>query len=378
MAGKRNIFEDVGGPKVKTLPVKVDVEAVRAGQRRAIVLWLGGLFVLVAVMVVVGGLTRLTDSGLSITEWNVVTGAIPPMNPADWQFQFDLYKASPEFSEQNSTMDLAGFKSIYWWEWGHRLLGRVIGLVWAGGFVWFQTRKAIPTGWTGRLLGIGGLIGLEGAVGWWMVSSGLTGRMVDVASYRLAVHLGLAFVILGTLAWFVLKLRRGDAALLQARRQRQSGLVRLMAVLAVLVLVQVVFGALVAGIDAGRNYPTWPLMAGEFLPTDSFALTPWWSNFFENAAMVQFNHRMLGYGVLALAMLAWWVSRASALDGVKRAFGWMGLAVSGQVALGIVTVVYSAPLGLASLHQVGAMVVFVTVLAARFEALYPRVQKLRG
>ncbi len=378
MAGKRNIFEDVSAAKTKVTRVKVDVEAVRAGQRRGIVRWLCVLFVLVAVMVVVGGLTRLTDSGLSITEWNVVTGAIPPMNEADWQFQFDLYRASPEFTEQNFSMDLAGFKSIYWWEWGHRLLGRVIGLVWAVGFIWFQTRKAIPTGWTGRLLGIGGLIGLEGAIGWWMVSSGLTGRMVDVASYRLAGHLGLAFVILGLLAWFVMKLRRGDAVLLQARRQRQVGLSRLGLVLVGLVFVQVLLGALVAGIDAGRNYPTWPLMAGEFLPSESFALAPWWSNFFENAGLVQFNHRMLGYVVLALGMFGWWVSRVSSLDGVKRAFGWMALALAGQVALGIVTVVYAAPLVLASLHQVGAMVLFVAVLAARFEALYPKVQRLRG
>ena len=377
MAGKRNIFEDVEGEKPKPVRVKVDVDAVRARQRRAIVLWLSFLLVLVAVMVVVGGLTRLTDSGLSITQWDVVTGAIPPMNAADWQFQFDLYRASPEFAEQNSAMDLAGFKTIYWWEWGHRLLGRVIGLVWLAGFLWFQSRQAIPTGWTGRLLGIGGLIGLEGAIGWWMVSSGLTGRMVDVASYRLALHLGLAFVILAVLTWFIFKLRRGDAALLQARRQRQVGLARLGLVLVVMVLLQVVLGALVAGIDAGRNFPTWPLMAGEFVPSESFALSPWWSNFFENAALVQFNHRLVGYVIFVLGMFAWWASRVSPLDRVKRAFGWIGLAVLGQVVLGIVTVVYAAPLALASLHQIGAMVLFVSVLAARFEALYPRAQSLR-
>lgn len=377
MAGKRSIFEDVSGAKA-VAAARPDIDALRAGHRRAIARWLGLLFALVVLMVVVGGLTRLTDSGLSITEWRVVTGAVPPLNAADWQVAFDLYQASPEFRHQNPAMDLAAYKSIYWWEWGHRLLGRVVGLVWLAGFAWFLLRRQIPAGWTGRLLGVGVLGGLQGLVGWWMVASGLTGRMVDVASYRLALHLGLAFAILGLLAWYILRLRRGEAALLQARRQRQGGLARLASVLLALVFVQVLLGALVAGIDAGRNFPSWPSMAGEFLPSESFELTPLWRNFFENPALVQFNHRLAGYLLAALGLVAWWQSRVSALNGVRRRFDWLALAVLAQVGLGIVTVLYAAPLPLALLHQIGAMAVLVTVLAARFEALYPRAQGLRG
>ncbi len=377
MSGKRNIFADVDKAKPKMPAPRSTIEAERGENRQAVARWLSLLFVLVALMVVIGGMTRLTDSGLSIPEWRPVTGAVPPMNEADWQFAFDLYKASPEFTEQNSGMDLAGFKSIYWWEWGHRFLGRIVGIVWLAGFLWFQGRRTIPAGWTGRLLAVGALGGLQGAVGWWMVSSGLTGRMVDVASYRLALHLGLAFAILGMLAWYIMRLRRGEAALLQARRQRHNGLARLALVLVVLVLVQAMLGALVAGIDAGRNYPTWPLMAGEFLPSGSFALRPVWSNFFENAALVQFNHRLAAYGMVLLGMIAWWKSRASALNRVKRSYDWLAAAVLAQVLLGVVTVLYAAALPLALAHQIGAMVLLVAVLAARFEALYPRAQSLR-
>ena len=172
------------------------VHGVEGGARGAVRVWLMILFALVVVMIAVGGLTRLTDSGLSITEWKPVTGALPPMSAADWEAEFALYKQIPEYQLQNRGMSLEEFKVIYWWEWGHRQLGRVIGLVWALGFFFFLFTKRIPTGWTGRLLLLGALGGLQGAIGWWMVSSGLTGTMLDVASYRLATHLGLAFVIM--------------------------------------------------------------------------------------------------------------------------------------------------------------------------------------
>ncbi|MGL5012615.1 MAG: COX15/CtaA family protein, partial [Paracoccaceae bacterium] len=197
MATKRNIFEEVGQAGAPAAPAGGMIASRGAGARQAIRLWLVGLFLLVVVMIAVGGLTRLTDSGLSITEWRPVTGALPPMDAAAWEAEFAKYQAIPEYQLQNKGMTLAEFKTIYWWEWGHRQLGRVIGLVWAVGFVGFLVARKIPAGWTGRLLLIGGLGGLQGAIGWWMVSSGLAGERLDVASYRLAVHLGLAFVILG-------------------------------------------------------------------------------------------------------------------------------------------------------------------------------------
>ena len=178
-------------------------------------------------MIVVGGLTRLTDSGLSITEWKPVTGALPPMSAGAWDSEFEKYKQIPEYIEQNAGMSLSEFKFIYWWEWGHRQLGRLIGLVWAAGFGYFMVRRQIPTGWTPRLLFIGTLGGLQGFIGWWMVSSGLEEGMLDVASYRLATHLGLAFVILALITWYVLRLSRREAELLQARRSGDARLANL-------------------------------------------------------------------------------------------------------------------------------------------------------
>lgn len=368
----RSIFEDVSGEKVDAPAPK----PMHKSARRAISVWLMALFSLVVLMIVIGGMTRLTDSGLSITEWKPVTGAIPPMGEAAWVVEFDKYKATPEYELQNVGMTMAEFKGIFWWEWGHRFLGRFVGLVWFAGFAWFLVRKQIPTGWTGRLVGVGALGGLQGAVGWWMVSSGLVGRMVDVASYRLAIHLGLAFFILGLIAWFVFELRRESAELLQARRRRESGLMRLAAVLVLLLFVQILLGALVAGIDAGRSFPTWPSMAGEFLPSESFDYSPMWSNFFENPALVQFNHRLLGYVAFALGAFVWWRSRSSAMAGVRSRFEWMMVIMFGQVVLGIVTVLYAAPVYVALIHQLGAVVLFVLTLRARFEAGYPTEQKI--
>ncbi|MFB1025875.1 MAG: COX15/CtaA family protein, partial [Octadecabacter sp.] len=218
MASKtRSIFEDVSDIQ-KPVAAPGGIDAGGKGARGAIRVWLMMLFTLVVVMIIVGGLTRLTDSGLSITEWAPVSGAMPPMNVAAWEAEFEAYKQIPEYIEQNAGMSLSEFKVIYYWEWGHRQLGRVIGIVWALGFVYFLVRRQIPVGWTGRLVFIGALGGLQGAIGWWMVHSGLQVGMVDVASYRLATHLGLAFVILGFIAWFVFLLGRREADLMQTRR----------------------------------------------------------------------------------------------------------------------------------------------------------------
>ena len=378
MAQKRSIFEEVASGEKPTVskPQTGMIDQGRGG-RQGLVYWLIGLFILVLLMILVGGLTRLTDSGLSITEWKPVTGAMPPLSEAAWIAEFELYQAIPEYQLENQGMSLAEFKSIYWWEWGHRQLGRVIGLVWAVGFAGFWWMKRIPTGWHLRLFGIGVLGGLQGAIGWWMVSSGLSGNMVDVASYRLAVHLGLAFIILGLIAAYVLALSRRDADLMQARRGREAGLVSLMKVVLALAFLQVLLGALVAGIDAGRGYTDWPLMAGQFFPEGALDLSPVWRNFFEEAGMVQFMHRMSGYLLFAVGVYAWRRSRRSGNDATKRGFDWMAVILFGQIVLGIGTVMYSAPVSLAILHQLGAVVLWVLMIRARFLAGYPVTQRIK-
>lgn len=372
MSNNRSIFEEVN----ERQPIAPVEKPTSGRSRTGMIVWLMALFLLVVVMVLVGGMTRLTDSGLSITEWKPVTGAIPPLNGPAWLAEFDKYRTTPEFQLVNSAMTLQEFKGIYWWEWAHRFLGRFIGLVWFVGFMWFWARGVIPTGWMSRFLALGLLGGLQGAVGWWMVSSGLTGRMVDVASYRLAIHLGLAFLIIVLIAWFVLELRLTGAELLQARRRRDGRLMRLSSVLIGLLFVQILLGALVAGIHAGRSFPTWPSMNGEFLPSESFGYTPLWSNFFENPALVQFNHRMLGYLAVIFGGFVWWRSRRSALSGVRAthmlAFGMLLL----QMVLGIVTAVYAAPLHAAITHQLGAVVLIILMIRARFETAYPAEQKI--
>jgi cytochrome c oxidase assembly protein subunit 15 len=264
MSSKRSIFQEVDGAAKDIASAQTGLidKGAGAASRKVIRFWLFALMALVILMIEVGGLTRLTDSGLSITEWRPVTGSVPPLSAAAWDTEFSKYQEIPEYQLQNQGMSLSEFKVIYWWEWGHRQLGRVIGLVWALGFVLFFITRSIPTGWTGRLLIIGLLGGFQGAVGWWMVSSGLTGSMVDVASYRLATHLGLAFVILGFITWFVLGLGRSEGDLLKQRRARENWIYALATGLLGLVFLQILLGALVAGIDAGSSYIDWPLMAG--------------------------------------------------------------------------------------------------------------------
>jgi cytochrome c oxidase assembly protein subunit 15 len=378
MTGKRSIFEEVAPEKPATTPQGGMIDKGRRGARRGIRIWLMILFALVVVMIAVGGLTRLTDSGLSITEWKPVTGALPPMSADVWQEEFDRYRAIPQYELLNKGMSLAEFKVIYWWEWGHRQLGRVIGLVWALGFLGFLVARAIPKGWTGRLLGLGALGGLQGAIGWWMVSSGLGEGMIAVASYRLATHLGLAFVILGLIAWYVMALAREERALMQARRAREPALMGLLTGLAVFAFAQVLIGALVAGIDAGRSYTDWPLMAGSFLPPTMMDLTPWWRNLFENPGTVQFIHRVSGYALVIFAAYVWLRSRRSA-NAVTRGAVTVAFAVLLlQTVLGIVTVLYVAPWHLAITHQFLAIVLWVLILRARFQSLYPRSQSIRG
>ena len=377
MATKRSIFEDVGDtPKQAAAPGGID----RAGQgaRGAIRVWLMALFALVVVMIVVGGLTRLTDSGLSITEWKPVTGALPPTSEAAWTAEFEKYRAIPEYQLQNKGMSLSEFKVIYWWEWGHRQLGRVIGLVWAAGFVFFAATRKIPAGWTPKLLFIGALGGLQGFIGWWMVSSGLEEGMLDVASYRLATHLGLAFVIFGVIAWYIYQLGRSQADLLQARRSGDARLARMASILVGFAFLQIILGALVAGIDAGRAYPDWPLMAGGFFPPEPLSLTPIWRNFFEDAGLVQFMHRMAGYTLFAFAIFVWLRARRAANRATRFSFNAIMAVMSLQVVIGIVTVIYSAPWQIAIVHQLIAVILWALILRGRFLARYPIAQSVRG
>ncbi len=379
MSSKRSIFEEVGENTPKpAAPQTGLIDKAPRGARRAIRGWLIALFVLVVMMIAVGGLTRLTDSGLSITEWKPVTGALPPMSDAAWDAEFAKYQTIPEYQLQNKGMSLAEFKSIYWWEWGHRQLGRAIGLVWAVGFLAFLLSKNIPTGWMPRLLGLGVLGGAQGAIGWWMVSSGLSGAMLDVASYRLAVHLGLAFVILGLIAWYVFHMGRAEADLMQARRGGEAKLFSMSTGLLHFAFLQILLGALVAGIDAGRGYTDWPLMAGGFLPPDMFDLTPLWRNFFENGGLVQFLHRMAGYLLFVFGLIVWRRGRSSGNLKTKRAFDWVAVMLFGQMVLGIATVMHSAPWHIAIVHQLGAVALWVLILRARFLSRYPLAQSVRG
>lgn len=390
MAGKRSIFEEVGETsKNPKQPGKSGVtggmiDQGHTGARGAIRVWLIVLFLLVVAMIVVGGLTRLTGSGLSITEWRPVTGAIPPMDLAAWTAEFDKYRQTPQYELANTGMTLDQFKTIYWWEWAHRQLGRLVGLIWAIGFLGFLITKSIPPRWSKRLLLIGALGGLQGAIGWWMVSSGLSGSMIRVASYRLAVHLGLAFIILGFIGWYVFLLSRSESALMTARRGREAKLFSMSTGLMHFAFLQILLGALVAGIDAGRAFPTWPLMGDSFFPADAFYATdmqgnvlPVWHAFFENPGLVQFMHRMAGYLLFIFGVVVWLRGRKSAHRDTRFAFNMVMLMLVAQAGLGILAVLTSAHLHVAITHQIGAVILWVLILRARYLSQYPVAGSIR-
>jgi cytochrome c oxidase assembly protein subunit 15 len=378
----RKLFEEVGDTPKQTAVETGGIDRGKRGARGAIRIWLMMMFALVMAMIVVGGLTRLTDSGLSITEWDPISGAIPPMSAEAWDAEFAKYQTTQEYQLQNKGMTMAEFKVIFWWEWGHRQLGRAIGLVWAVGFFGFLAARQIPTGWTGRLFLLGVLGGLQGAIGWWMVYSGLNETAVelgrtDVASYRLATHLGLAFVILGFLAWFTFQMGRSEADLMQSRRDGNRKLFGMSTGLMHFAFLQIILGALVAGIDAGRAFPTWPLMGDGFLPPEPFTLTPWWRNFFEDAGLVQFIHRMSGYLLMIYAIVVWNRARKSANGKTRFAFNAVLAMMVLQMAIGIVTVLQQAHLHIAITHQIGAVVLWVLILRARYLSRYPLAQSVR-
>ncbi len=321
--------------------------------RRAIRLWLYAVAALVFAMVLVGGATRLTESGLSITQWQPVMGTLPPLNQAQWQTEFENYRAIPQYRELNPGMSLDAFKTIYWWEWTHRLLGRAIGVAFLLPLLWFLWRGSIGPGLRTRLWVIFGLGALQGAVGWWMVASGLVNR-VEVSQYRLATHLILACVIYIALLWTGQRLDEHPPA--PAPASVRAGAIALL----VLMLVQIYLGALVAGLRAGTIYNTWPLIDGAFVPDAArlFPDAPLWRNFFENPLTVQFDHRMLAYAILICAFAhAFEVARAAKQRWpVVTAFT-LAAAVTLQAALGILTLLWVVPISLALMHQTMAMVV---------------------
>ena len=313
---------------------------------------------LVFAMVVVGGATRLTESGLSITEWKLVTGVLPPLSEAAWQAEFDNYKQIPQFAQVNADMTLAGFRTIYFWEWGHRLLGRLLGFAFAVPLAWFWLRGRLTPGLKATLLALLGLGGLQGAVGWWMVKSGLVDR-IEVSQYRLALHLLLASLTFGGLVWVATGLRP-TAPEAQPPRLRAAALALL-----ALTLLQIGLGALVAGLRAGLTYNTWPLMDGRLIPpwADLTRQAPGWSNFFENVTTVQFDHRMIAYALLALALWHAWDARRKAPGaGVARRATVVAALVCAQAALGVATLLLAAPRHAALAHQAVAM--FVLGMAA--------------
>jgi cytochrome c oxidase assembly protein subunit 15 len=332
----------------RVLPLSADTHP------RAIRIWLLAVAALVIATVLVGGATRLTESGLSIVEWKPVTGVLPPMSQANWQAEFEKYQTIPQFQAINRGMSLQEFKTIYWWEWTHRILGRIVGAAFLLPFLLFLWRGQIDPRLRPRLWVIFGLGGLQGALGWWMVASGLAGR-VDVSQYRLAAHLTLACVIYAAIASTVQRLNPERFADEVPWRIRASAIVLLG-----LVLTQIYLGALVAGLDAGLIHNTWPLIDGYLVPpaSDLLPLHPAWRNLFETVLTVQFNHRMLAYLLWAASLVHFFdVLRARAGKTTLLGAGLLAAAVTLQALLGILTLLYQTPLLLALLHQAMALVV---------------------
>ena len=328
------------------------IPATQPPLQRAVRVWLLAVASLIAIMVLVGGATRLTESGLSIVEWKPVTGALPPFGQAQWEQAFVAYKQIPQYQKLNAGMTLSQFKTIFWWEWSHRLLGRAIGAVYLLPFLFFLWRGAIRGEMKRRLWLIFGLGALQGAVGWWMVASGLSER-VEVSQYRLATHLVLALLIFAAVVWTLRRLDERPPLGVSARL-RLTGLVLL-----VLTFVQLYLGALVAGLRAGLISNTWPDIDGGFIPSGArlWFEQPWWRNLFENALTVQFEHRMTAYALFVLAALHACDAAFSRASDALRGALWLLTAITLQAALGILTLLNQVPIALALSHQAVAIAV---------------------
>ncbi len=328
---------------------------------RGVAAWLFACCALVFVIVVVGGVTRLTRSGLSIVEWQPIVGALPPLSESDWQQAFAQYQLTPEYKKVNQGMTLDAFKGIFWWEYFHRLLGRLVGVVFLVPLLWFIARRRIPPGQAWKLFGIFLLGGLQGAMGWYMVQSGL----VDdprVSQFRLTAHLGLALAIFAAMFWSGLSLVHPRRAAPTSVPHRS---VRAWAIgIAALIFVMALSGGFVAGIRAGSAYNTFPLMNGHLVPPEIFMLEPWWRNFFWNMATVQFDHRVLAWLIAVLVPALWWKLRTT--DGLPSRARWGGhllvALVAAQIVLGIAALLLVVPIPLAAAHQAGAVLVLAAAL----------------
>jgi cytochrome c oxidase assembly protein subunit 15 len=344
-----------------------------ANADRSIALWLLVCCAMTFLMVSIGGITRLTESGLSITEWQPVSGVLPPLDAAQWQAEFEKYQAIPQYRAVHPDMGLAAFKRIFFWEYLHRLWGRLIGVVFAGPFFYFLARRRIGRRLAPRLAGLFLLGGLQGALGWYMVESGLSQR-IEVSQYRLAAHLLAAVVIYAAMLWVALDLLSPPAETSGDRRlpalRRGAG-----AVLG-LVLLTLLAGAFVAGLRAGYIYNTFPLMAGGFAPAEYWSLTPWYLNWFENPAAAQLDHRLLAETTWVVVTLLWLYGlRLDLRRGARSALHALFAAASLQAALGIATLLLVVPLPLAVAHQAGAMLLLTAALVARHRLRRGRVPK---
>jgi heme a synthase len=339
--------------------------------RRHVGIWLLAVALIILAMVTIGGLTRITGSGLSITEWDPIMGALPPLSDAQWADAFAKYQKIPQYLLENRGMSLEAFKGIFWWEWTHRLLGRLLGVAFFVPFVWFAWTGAIRRNDWPRMLVLFLLGGLQGFIGWWMVQSGLETR-VSVSQYRLAIHLGTALLLLIAILWIALEYLRDVTArpAFPARAGGGGGVKYLRAFgFAAAVYCQMLLGALVAGLHAGLIYNTWPDMNGHVLPEDPFFSRPWWINVFENPGLAQFDHRIGAYLVAAFAALIY--VRGMRLDGYAKTSAKLVAAITVfQVALGIVTLLMQAPEALAALHQVTAATLLCAAVWHAYELRY--------
>jgi heme a synthase len=315
--------------------------------------WLYAVAALIVAMVVVGGATRLTESGLSITEWQPIHGVIPPFSAAEWQEEFAKYQQIPEYQLINRGMTLAEFKGIFWWEWAHRFLGRFIGVAFLLPLIWFWATGRIGRSLAPQLAGIFVLGGLQGAVGWWMVASGLVER-TDVSQYRLAVHLTLAFGILALIVWVARGLAPRPT---MGQAVPGKGLAR---AIVALIFLQVFLGGIVAGLDAGLISATWPTMNGQWIPDGLWVVEPWWRNIFENPVTAQFDHRLVAYALLVLAAINAVRGRGTAVAGSATLLVAVMVA---QAAIGIAAIVHEMPLSVALLHQFGGAVALMVAVA---------------
>jgi heme a synthase len=325
--------------------------------------WLWFVAALVLAMVVVGGATRLTGSGLSITEWRPFMGAIPPLSESSWIAEFEKYKAIPQYELLNKGMSLGDFKFIYWWEWGHRQLGRFVGFAFMLPLLWFFLKGVVRGKMLLWLLFVGSLGGFQGAIGWIMVASGLQQGMTAVAPIKLALHLTTACIILVCLVWTARSMRPSVACWPTGSVRKWSADAISAAALVGLILVQVALGALVAGSKAGLTFNTWPLIDGTFIPPYDalFVVKPWIENFVDNAALVQFNHRMTAYALLVFAIWHWFSLRQRHATGTKGAL-LLAFGVVIQAVIGVVTLLLVVPLWAGLLHQITAAILLVVAV----------------